>query len=52
VTLFSAGAARAFFTDRSWFASGLEMLLIGALAAAVAYTVGALAATVIGEVRS
>jgi VIT1/CCC1 family predicted Fe2+/Mn2+ transporter len=51
-TLFAVGAARAFFTDRGWFASGLEMLSIGALAAAVAYGVGALAVVILGEGRS
>ena len=47
-TLFALGASRAFFTARGWFASGLEMLLLGALAAAVAYGVGALGAMIIG----
>jgi VIT1/CCC1 family predicted Fe2+/Mn2+ transporter len=51
-TLFAVGAARAYFMKRGWLVSGLEMLSIGALAAAVAYAVGALAATVIGEVRA
>jgi vacuolar iron transporter family protein len=48
-TLFAVGAGRAFFTRRGWIASGLEMLLIGALAAAVAYSVGALGAAVVGK---
>jgi VIT1/CCC1 family predicted Fe2+/Mn2+ transporter len=48
-TLFAVGAARAFFSERGWFVSGVEMLSIGALAAAVAYGVGALVATVVGE---
>lgn len=47
-TLFTVGASRAFFTRRGWFASGLEMLLLGVLAAAVAYCVGALGARIIG----
>lgn len=48
VTLFTVGASRAVFTARGWIVSGLEMLLVGALAAGVAYGVGALGATLIG----
>jgi vacuolar iron transporter family protein len=48
-TLFAVGASRAFFIRRGWFVSGLEMLLMGALAAAVAYGVGALGAFIIGR---
>jgi VIT1/CCC1 family predicted Fe2+/Mn2+ transporter len=47
LTLFAVGAGRAVFTRRGWLASGLEMLLMGALAAAVAYGVGALGAMVL-----
>lgn len=47
-TLFAVGAGRAFFTGRGWFVSGVEMLLIGALAAGVAYGIGALGAAIIG----
>lgn len=46
-TLFVVGAGRASFTKRSWIVSGLEMLLLGALAAAVAYGVGAIGAMVV-----
>jgi vacuolar iron transporter family protein len=42
------GAGRAFFTRRGWLASGLEMLVLGALAAGVAYGIGALGAVIIG----
>ena len=45
-TLFAVGAARAFVTHLGWIRSGLEMLCVGALAAAVAYSIGALAAAV------
>jgi VIT1/CCC1 family predicted Fe2+/Mn2+ transporter len=45
-TLFAVGASRAFVTHLGWVRSGLEMLLVGALAAAVAYGIGALAAAV------
>ncbi len=48
VTLFSVGAARAFFTDRSWPRAGLEMLLIGSAAGAVAYGVGVFGASLTG----
>jgi VIT1/CCC1 family predicted Fe2+/Mn2+ transporter len=50
LALFAVGAGRAFFTERSWLISGLEMLLIGALAGAVAYGAGALGAMIIREV--
>lgn len=49
LALFVVGASRAFFTQRGWLLSGLEMLLIGSLAAAVAYGVGALGALLIGD---
>lgn len=48
-TLFGVGAGRAFFTQRSWLAAGLEMLILGALAAAVAYGIGALGSFIIGD---
>ncbi len=40
LALFALGAAKVFVTERSWFRSGLEMLLVGGLAATVAYLVG------------
>lgn len=40
VALFALGAAKVLVTERSWFRSGLEMLLVGGLAAGVAYLVG------------
>jgi VIT1/CCC1 family predicted Fe2+/Mn2+ transporter len=40
-TLFGVGAARALVTDSRWWRSGLEMLSVGSIAAAVAYSVGA-----------
>ncbi len=42
-TLFAVGAARSFFTGLSPLRSGLEMLLVGALAAVAAYLIGAFA---------
>jgi VIT1/CCC1 family predicted Fe2+/Mn2+ transporter len=47
-TLFAVGASRTAVTRLGWMRSGLEMLLVGALAAGVAYSIGALAATVTG----
>lgn len=40
-TLFLVGAARSLVTRARWWASGLEMLGVGSIAAAVAYAVGA-----------
>ncbi|GGG33461.1 hypothetical protein GCM10010964_21700 [Caldovatus sediminis] len=48
-TLFAVGAGRAFFTDRGWLVSGMEMLLIGTVAAVLAYGIGALGAAIVGE---
>jgi VIT1/CCC1 family predicted Fe2+/Mn2+ transporter len=42
VGLFVAGAIVARFTGRSWWQSGARQLLLGALAAAVTYVIGAL----------
>jgi VIT1/CCC1 family predicted Fe2+/Mn2+ transporter len=42
VGLFVAGAIVARFTNRPWWSSGLRQLLLGALAAAATYLVGAL----------
>jgi VIT1/CCC1 family predicted Fe2+/Mn2+ transporter len=47
ITLFLVGAGRALFTGRGWLVSGLEMLSIGALAAGVAYAVGAVGAALL-----
>lgn len=41
LTLFVVGAARAAVTEAAWWRAGLEMLVIGAAAAAVAYAIGA-----------
>lgn len=49
VTLFAVGASRAFFSDVGWIRAGLEMLVIGALAAAVAYLIGGLGAHFVGD---
>lgn len=47
-TLFAVGAARTAVTRGRWWSSGLEMLFIGAAAAAVAYAVGRLTARLTG----
>jgi VIT1/CCC1 family predicted Fe2+/Mn2+ transporter len=44
VALFALGASKVFVTERNWLRSGLEMLVVGGLAAAVAYLVGYLLA--------
>lgn len=48
LTLFVVGAARAAASELRWWFAGLEMLLVGALAAGVAYGVGALGAMITG----
>ncbi len=40
LALFCLGAAKVFVTERNWLRSGLEMLLVGGLAAGVAYLIG------------
>ena len=42
--LFGVGAARSFVTKRGFLRSGAEMLLVGSLAAVVAYVIGAVVA--------
>lgn len=42
VTLFAVGSLRTVVTRARWFVSGVEMLLVGSAAAAVAYAVGTL----------
>lgn len=46
-TLFGIGASRAAFSDRTWFGAGWEMLILGSVAIAVAFGVGALASLII-----
>ena len=40
ISLFLVGSARYWFTSVNWFLSGLEMLLVGGIAAGVSYFVG------------
>ncbi len=47
-TLYAVGAMRAFVTKLGWVRSGLEMLFVGSIAAAVAFGIGALASTLTG----
>ena len=47
-TLFAVGASRSLVTRLGWIRSGLEMLAVGAVAAAVAYGIGALASALTG----
>jgi VIT1/CCC1 family predicted Fe2+/Mn2+ transporter len=47
-TLFVVGAARAMVTRTRWWRSGSEMLVVGSVAAAVAYGVGAFVDRIVG----
>lgn len=47
-TLFGVGAGRSFATDGRWWRNGLEMLLVGTLAAGLAYGIGTLGSTLTG----
>lgn len=49
LTLFVVGASRGFFSDIRWLRAGLEMLVLGALATAVAYGIGALGSLLVGN---
>ena len=46
--LFGVGACRSLFSDRPWLIAGLEMLMLGAIASVVAYTIGAGVARFVG----
>ena len=48
ISLFAVGAGRTWVTARSWWRGGLEMLLVGATAALVAYGIGAAIAALTG----
>lgn len=48
VSLFIVGAARALVTTRGFFISGLEMLFVGGIAAAMAYGLGAFVKELVG----
>jgi VIT1/CCC1 family predicted Fe2+/Mn2+ transporter len=50
LTLFTVGASRALFTNRTALRAGAEMLAIGAGAAALAYIIGVLAGRIVGTV--
>lgn len=47
-TLFLIGSLRTYVTGRKWFWNGLEMFIIGGLAASVAYGVGHLLKSIVG----
>jgi len=40
ISLFGVGATKAIFTRKSWIRSGLEMMIIGSLAAVATYVIG------------
>jgi VIT1/CCC1 family predicted Fe2+/Mn2+ transporter len=48
-TLFTVGAIRSTVTRVSWWRSGMEMLVVGAAAAAIAYAIGAMIASIVGS---
>ena len=48
ITLFVVGAARAIVTTRGFFVSGLEMLIVGGIAAGLAYGLGAFVTAALG----
>jgi VIT1/CCC1 family predicted Fe2+/Mn2+ transporter len=48
VVLFGIGVAKSRWTHRSWFASGLEILVIGALAGIIGYFFGSILPTLLG----
>lgn len=48
LTLFGVGAMRAAVAEHHWWRAGLEMLLIGAAAAGIAYGIGAFMARIVG----
>jgi len=48
LSLFVVGALRVKVTGRNWLRSGFEMLLVGGMAAAVAYIVGFLLKMLVG----
>jgi vacuolar iron transporter family protein len=48
VTLFALGAARGVVTNRAWWRTGFEILLLGGLAGAAAYAAGATIARILG----
>jgi VIT1/CCC1 family predicted Fe2+/Mn2+ transporter len=47
VTLFGVGAMKTIFSRKNWIWSGLEMMIIGASAAAITYMIGTLFAALI-----
>jgi VIT1/CCC1 family predicted Fe2+/Mn2+ transporter len=47
VALFAVGACRSLFSDRPWLVAGLEMLVLGTIASAVAYSLGFVVAALV-----
>ena len=48
IVLFGIGVAKSRWTHRSWFSSGLEILVIGALAGIIGYFFGSILPTLLG----
>jgi VIT1/CCC1 family predicted Fe2+/Mn2+ transporter len=49
LTLFTVGAMRTVVTRHRWWRAGLEMLMVGAAAAGIAYGIGALMSRIVGH---
>lgn len=47
LVLFVIGSLRTLFTEKNWFLAGLEMLFLGGVAAAIAYSVGFLISSIV-----
>ena len=47
MSLFAVGASRSLVTSKTWFRSGLEMLLVGGLASAAAFAIGGLVKNIV-----
>jgi len=51
ITLFAIGAVRSLVGKKKWIIAGLEMLMVGAMAAVVAYIIGDMLHDVIGNIN-
>lgn len=47
VALFAIGAARSIFMEKSWISAGLEMFIVGGIAASTAYGIGFLVSQIV-----
>jgi VIT1/CCC1 family predicted Fe2+/Mn2+ transporter len=49
LALFTVGALRSMISNGRWWRAGLEMLTLGAIVGAVAYAIGSVVASLVGE---